>query len=89
MSGPQSRSLGGFEDAKRAKMLRQVSEDAPSRLGLFERVYSSLASPREAIKAQCLACRWMDEAAIRECTATQCTLWEFRPFVRPKGRAGR
>lgn len=89
MIGSQSRSLGGFEDAKRAKMLGQVSRDSPSRLGLFRRVYSSRASPREAIKAQCLHCCWMDEAAICECTATQCTLWEFRPFVRPNGKAVR
>ncbi|MCC6354494.1 MAG: hypothetical protein IT577_11445 [Verrucomicrobiae bacterium] len=89
MSGSQTRSPGGFEDARRAKMLRQVSEDCPSKLGLFRRVYSSQASPREAIKAQCLACCWMDVPAIRERTATQCTLWEFRPFVGPKGKAGR
>ncbi len=71
-----------FRDAKRAKMLRQVSEDAPSKLALFERVYDGKAGRKEAIKAQCLHCCWMDVAAIRECTATQCTLWGFRPFVR-------
>jgi hypothetical protein len=69
-----------FGDPKRAKMLRQVSADSPSRARLFRRVYAGTASPRQAIKAQCLHCVWMDVAAIRGCTATACPLWRLRPF---------
>ncbi len=76
----QSAPLGEFSDPKRARMLQQVSEDAPSKLGAFRRVYSSTASPREAIKAMCLQCCWMDLEGIRGCTATACPLWEFRPY---------
>ena len=69
-----------FSDTKRGNMLRQVSEDAPSKAGLFRRVYEGRASPRLAIKVQCLQCCWLDETAIRECTATECPLWDFRPY---------
>ena len=72
--------VGEFSDPKRARMMRQVSEDAPSRLGVFKRVYASTASPREAIRAKCLECCWMDTPSIRDCTGTACPLWHFRPY---------
>jgi hypothetical protein len=80
MKPPQTVPADEFSDPKRARMMRAVCEDAPSRAGLFRRLYSATASPRQAIKAQCLHCVWMDEAAIRGCTATACPLWNFRPF---------
>ena len=76
---------GEFGDPKRILMLKQVSEDAPSKLGVFRRVYSSTAAPREAIKAKCLECCCMDVAGIRECTATACALWGFRPYQHKGG----
>lgn len=70
-----------FGDPSRARMMRQVSEDAPGKAGLFWRVYSSKGvSPRERVKAKCLECCWMDEAAIRECTSYACPLYEIRPY---------
>ena len=69
-----------FGDPKRDRMMRQVLEDAPGKAALFRKVYSGKASPRQAMKAFCLQCCWMDEAAIRECTATECQLWDFRPY---------
>ena len=72
--------LGQFNDPKRTRMLRQVSEDAPSKLGVFRRVYESTATPRQAIRAKCLECAWMNVAAIRDCTGTACPLWRFRPY---------
>ena len=74
---------GECRDLKRDQMLRSISEDAPSKLGLFRSVYARKSAPRAAIKAQCLACCWFDQDAIRECTATSCPLWDFRPFSRP------
>ena len=76
----QNNRDGQFDDEKRALMYRQVSEDAPGKAGAFRRVYEGKASPRQAIKAKCLECCWLDEAAIRECTATACPLWRFRPY---------
>ncbi len=71
---------GEFGDAKRDRMMQSIQTDAPSKAGLFRRVFSGKASPRQAIKAQCLHCCWMSEVAIRECTATACPLWNFRPY---------
>jgi len=76
----QTGPLVEFDDPKRRKMMQAIAEDAPSRLNLFRRVYAGQTSPRQAIKAQCLHCCWMSEEVIRECTATQCPLWGFRPF---------
>jgi hypothetical protein len=73
-----------FSDPRIVRMLRQVSEDAPSKLGVFWRVYSGTATSRMAIKAKCLECCWMDVAGIRECGATGCPLWEFRPHQKKR-----
>ena len=80
MSTPCTRSTDEFSDLERAKMIKAVSEDAPSKIGLFRRVYSPKATPRLAIKTKCLECCWMDMATIRECTATECPLWSLRPY---------
>ena len=83
--GAQTPPQGENQDPKRVLMLKQVSEDAPSKLGVFRRVYASTAAPRTAIKAKCLECCWMDVAGIRECTATACPLWGFRPYQQKGG----
>ena len=83
--GAQTPPQGENQDPKRVLMLKQVSEDAPSKLGVFKRVYASTAAPRTAIKAKCLECCWMDVAGIRECTATACALWGFRPYQQTGG----
>ena len=80
VEAPPSGRPGEFSDPRRARMMRQVSEDRSSAVPLFLRVYTGQASPREAIKAKCLECCWMDEVGIRECTGTACPLWAFRPY---------
>ena len=65
---------------KQAQMLKAISEDSPSKLRLFERVYAGKCSMREAIKAHCLECMGFDIAAIRDCTSDQCGLFNRRPY---------
>ena len=77
---PQTAPVDEFSDPRRALMMKQVREDGPSRLGAFRAVYDGSASPRQAIKTKCLECCWLDEAGIRECTATACPVWGFRPY---------
>lgn len=84
----QSGRQGEFSDPKRARMMRQVSEDRSSAVSLFLRVYTGQASPRAAIKAKCLECCWMDEVGIRECTGTACPLWAFRPYQKVIQKGG-
>ena len=78
----QTHSPSEFSTAKRTAMFRQVQRDAPSKARQFERVYTGKASPRLCIKVMCLQCCWMDEDAIRECSAPACPLWDFRPYQR-------
>lgn len=80
----QTASQGQFSDPKRARRLRDISSDAPSKLALFRRVYEGHASPREIIKAFCLQCMWMNEEDIRTCQATDCPHWNVRPYQRPR-----
>lgn len=75
-----------FSDPKILKRLTNVQKDKPSKVGIFRRVYARKASPRECIKAFCLECVWLDEAAIRECTATACPLFAYRPYQHPRRR---
>ena len=88
MEAGQSGRAGEFSDTRRARMMRQVSEDRSSAVSLFLRVYTGQASPREAIKAKCLECCWMDEVGIRECAGTACPLWAFRPFQKIAQKGG-
>ena len=80
MSQLQTDRPDEFGDRKRAEMLRQVSQDAAGKVPLFRRVYAKKASPREAIKANCLMCCGFSEIAVRECSAPACPLWIFRPY---------
>jgi hypothetical protein len=47
---------------------------------LVRRCWSGKASPRQAIKCQCLDCVGEDRPAIAECRDRCCPLWRFRPF---------
>lgn len=71
-----------FLDPKQQMVLQHVGKDAPAKTKLFSRVYGGTASPRQAIKAKCFECVGMDNKAVRECSATECPLWFFRPFQR-------
>ena len=52
---------------------------AASRPG-YIRATTGKASPRQAIKAQCLQCMGYDRAGIAACTGFTCPLWDYRPF---------
>ena len=84
VTDPQSACQDEFGDPKIAKRLAAVREDRISVLGLFRRIYAGKASARECIKGFCLECSWMDEIAIRECTATACPLHRRRPYQKTK-----
>jgi len=80
MSTARTAPVGEFGDRKRAQMLADIVRDSPARAALFRRVFEGQASPRQAIKANCLQCCWMDIEAIRHCTSTECPLFDLRPF---------
>lgn len=59
---------------------RIISLAPISAQGALRRAFSGVASPREAIKAQCLACTGCDRETIKNCTGYSCPLWTYRPF---------
>jgi len=61
----------------RAKALERCPASAK---GILARSLAKNASPRDAIKSQCLECLGYDRKAIAECTSWACPLWEYRPF---------
>ena len=63
-----------------SKRARRLSFVPASSQKLFERVYAGKASPRTAIKAQCLECVGFERAAITGCTAYACPLRNLRPY---------
>ena len=67
-----------------SEKLKSIKEEYPTKYNLFKRANEGTASPREAIKVMCLECMWMDTKAIKECTATDCPLWKYRPFANKK-----
>lgn len=61
---------------KRAGRLATVPSSSRK---LFERVWEAKASPRACIKAFCQECVGFERAAIKECAAYACPLWNLRP----------
>jgi hypothetical protein len=69
----------------RNKRVEGVLQDAPeSAKNTLREAFSGSASPRKAIKAQCLVCVGYDRASIRDCTGYSCPLWAYRPFQEAK-----
>ena len=50
---------------------------------LYSRVISGKASPREAIKMQCLECWAYVAAETTKCDNYACPLFRYRPFQKP------
>jgi hypothetical protein len=73
-------------DAKKMHTAREarveaVIKDAPESVkGTLTQAFSGSASPRKAIKAQCLVCVGYDRESIKNCTGYSCPLWKYRPF---------
>jgi hypothetical protein len=66
----------GFEEQERAAFVEGVP--ALSR-GLMARALAGAASPRQAIKAFCLACTHYDRDEISHCPVWRCPLHAYRP----------
>lgn len=59
---------------------QRISESLPKYRAVMTRAYSGKASPRSAIKAQCLICVGYERASITACAGFSCPLWEYRPY---------
>lgn len=60
------------------KVIERAPESAKKTL---TQAFEHVASPRGAIRAQCLVCTGFDRDAIRNCSGWNCPLWQYRPFT--------
>ena len=61
--------------------------DTPRRYQqLYDRCTSGTASPREAIKMQCLECWCWVQHETQTCDNYACPLWQYRPYQVSPGR---
>lgn len=75
-------SLNPTAEQRRALVVAQRISEAPQscQKSLAQAFFGS-ASPRQAIKAMCLACVGFDRQSVRNCTGYSCPLWQYRPYV--------
>jgi hypothetical protein len=67
--------------------IKEAIAEAPKSVqNTLARAFSGDASPRAAIKAQCLACTGYDRETITNCTGWRCPLWAYRPFQKAEGK---
>lgn len=66
--------------ARAAQVERVIAAAPASAQNTLTQAFLGAASPRQAIKAQCLVCVGYDREAIRNCTGWSCPLWKYRPF---------
>jgi hypothetical protein len=65
---------------KAAKRARRLETMPSAYRKQFERSYDGKASPRTAIRCQCLECIGFERAAITECASYLCPLYPLRPY---------
>jgi hypothetical protein len=65
-------------DAARQEFL--ATSVPPSARGLMAGAFAGTVSPRQAIKAACLACCCYDRAEVAGCTVILCPLHRYRPY---------
>ena len=62
------------------KIENQRADIRPKYRKLFDRVKEGKASPREAIKLQCLECYGYVQAETEKCDDYLCHLYHYRPY---------
>jgi hypothetical protein len=66
----------------RSQVIELRLKEAPESVKkTLARAFSGDASPRQAIRATCLACVGFDRDSIRNCSGYSCPLWSYRPFT--------
>jgi hypothetical protein len=69
------------ERLRKARIAQRAGQMPKSCRAGYLKAAEGKASPREAIKAQCLECVAWNRAEVRRCTATACPLWMYRPWT--------
>lgn len=76
----------GRDQATRETQVAKILANTPqASQNTLARAFSGTASPRTAIKAQCLQCVGFDRDSVKNCTGWSCPLWAYRPFQDTQG----
>lgn len=67
------------------RVTQQVKQAGQLYRTVMLKAYQGTASPRSAIKAQCLICVGYNRDAITHCTGHSCPLWAYRPYQNEGG----
>ena len=62
----------------RSERLQEVAKYNPKMVSAFKKAYEG-KSRVAAMKAKCMDCSAYQYTEIKECTAVECPLWEWRP----------
>ena len=66
------------------QMIAKRRGDMPKKYRkLYDRVVTGKASPREAIKMQCLECFGWVQSEMVKCECYACGLYNYRPYQKP------
>lgn len=77
-------------ELKNQTAIQKRKDIMPSRYQkLYNRVTSSKASPREAIKAHCLECMGWHKNEVILCNSVACPLYRYRPYQKSSKLAER
>ena len=72
--------LSADAPARQAAIARRAKQMPSSCRASYLKATRGKASPRVAIKAQCLECVGWQRPEVARCTATACPLWMYRPW---------
>jgi hypothetical protein len=71
-------------DGEKAARIAKHRADMPLKYRkLYDRVVAGKASPREAIKMQCLECWAYVKSETKSCDNYACNLFAFKPYQKP------
>ena len=65
---------------RKERVAKAIDEASLLYRPVMRKAYQGTASPRSAIKAQCLQCVGFDRSMVTYCTGYSCPLWAYRPY---------
>jgi hypothetical protein len=65
---------------RKERIQQQVAGAGALYRSVMQKAYNGTASPRSAIKAQCLICVGYVRDDVTNCTGFNCPLWAYRPY---------
>ena len=79
-------ALSKVDPIRRPVVAERAQQPPLSYRAGYIRAAAGIASPRQAIRANCLYCLGWDRNAVSECTSSHCPLWTYRFGSHGQGR---